>query len=89
LVFNRPTLSLTGLLPQCFIPVFEDMPREIHFPKLLVVIDGKSSNAADSHRNVPPPVSFPFTRSRLMKIMGTIVPFKRKLNKGGMVISLR
>jgi hypothetical protein len=42
-------------LPFAFIPVFEDMLREGHFPKLFVVIDGEPSNAIDSHRNVPPP----------------------------------
>jgi hypothetical protein len=59
LVPDRPPLSLTGLLPVGFIAAFEDMPREIHFPKLLVVIDGEPSNTINPHRNVPPPCEFP------------------------------
>jgi hypothetical protein len=33
--------------------------REVHFPKLLVVIDAEPSNAINPHCDVPPPREFP------------------------------
>jgi hypothetical protein len=35
------------------------MPREVHFPKLFVIINGEPSNAINPRRNVPPPCEFP------------------------------
>jgi hypothetical protein len=58
LVPDRPALSLTGLLPLGFIPEFEDMLREGHFPRLFAIINTETTNAINPNSHVPPARQF-------------------------------